>query len=115
MFDNLGISKSGKQQPARLWLIIGLNPLAKVGGQSIIVVLQTIRTKDRHKSRGKSGLELLNNGVGYVLGTRPKLNDREEFGYGITGRPYPDILLSMPDIRPQFIELDVYELDMFLF
>ena len=115
MFDDLGISKSSEQQPARLWLIIRLKQLAKVGGESIKVVLQSVRAKDRNTTRGKSGLEFLNNGVGYVLGTRPKLNDREEFGYGITGRPYPDILLSMPDIRPQFIELDVYELDMFLF
>ena len=75
MLDDLGVSKSGEQQPARLRLIIRLKPLAKVGGQSIKVVLQSVRAKDGHATRGKSGLEFMNNGVGHVLGTRPELND----------------------------------------
>jgi len=81
-----------------------------VGGQSIKVVLQSVRAKDRNTARGESDLEFMDNRIGHVLGAWSELNDGNEFSFGITGRPYPDFLLSLPDIGPQFIELDVDEI-----
>ena len=110
VFDNLGISKSDEQQPCRFWLIFGLKPLAKVGGQSIKVVLQSVRAKNRHTTRGESGLEFMNNGISHVLSTCPELKNGNQFGFGIADRPYPDFLLSLFDIRPHFVQLNVYQI-----
>lgn len=82
-----------------------------MGGQSIKVVLQSVRAKDRHTTRGESGLEFMDNRIGHVLRAWSELNDGNGFGFGITGRPYPDILLGLPDVGPQFIQLDVHEIE----
>lgn len=110
MFDNLGLGKRSEHQPGWLSLVIRLKPLAKVGGQSIKVVLQSVRAKDRHTTRGESVLEFMNNGISHVLSTCPELNNGDQFGFGIADRPYPDFLLSLFDIRPQFVQLNVYQI-----
>ena len=81
-----------------------------MGGQSIKVVLQSVRAKDRHTTRGESGLEFMNNGISHVLSTCPELKNEDQVGFGIVDRPYPNFLLSLFDIRQQFVPLNVYQI-----
>jgi len=45
------------------------------------------------------------------LGARTDLEHRDEFGFGFAGDPDPQVLLSLPEIGPQFIELDMSQFE----
>ena len=52
----------------------------------------------------------MNDRVGSVLGTRSKLDDRDNLGFGIANGPDPYLLAGVLDVSPELIELDVDEL-----
>jgi putative DNA primase/helicase len=52
----------------------------------------------------------MNDGVGHSLAARAELEHRHNFGLGIAGGPHPDLLSGLFDLRPQFIELDMRQL-----
>ena len=81
-----------------------------MSSERVEVVLQTIRAEDRDPTWLEPGLELVNDGVGSVLGTRSELDKRNKLGLGIANDPDPDLLPGMLDVSPELIELDVDEL-----
>ena len=102
----------GQECPDRFSLAFDGGPFAKVGGQCVEVVLETIRTKRGYTTNSKPGLKLMDNPISHCLDTRTDFDDWDELGFGIAGSPDPDIVLSIPDASPKFIELNVFELEL---
>ncbi len=84
-----------------------------MGGQCVEVVLETVRTKWGQTTNTEPGLELMDDQISHCLDARADFDDRDELGLGIAGSPDPDIVLSISDACPKFIELDVIELEVY--
>ena len=107
-FPNLAVDEVGGKLPDGPACPFGLQPVTEVGGQYEETKAETVGGED---GPGKAGLlalvQFVDDGVGQVEGARAEAEDRDDLGGGLGRGPDPDVVASLADIGPEFIELNV--------
>jgi hypothetical protein len=87
-------------------------PPAKVGRESIKVEIQTITRKEWEAARSHSLSQIVDEQMGHVLGARAELKHGKDLGEGIDGQPQPEHLSGAAQPGAQFVQLQVWEVQM---
>jgi len=93
-------------------LAIRLEPVSKLGGESIEIQIEAIADEDRQAAKGQDLWERVDELMCHVLGTGTELKHRQNLGTRIDGQPQPQHLLRAPQPRAQFVQLEVREPEM---
>jgi hypothetical protein len=93
-------------------LAISLEPVSKMGGESIEIQIEAITGEDRQAARGQDLSERVDELVCHVLCAGTKLKHGKNLGAGINGQPEPQHLRMAAEPGAQFVQLQVRELEM---
>jgi hypothetical protein len=93
-------------------LAISLEPMSKMGCESIEIQIEAITSEERQAARGQVPSERVDEQVCHVLCTGTQLKHGKNLGAGIDGQPEPQHLRMASEPSAQFVQLQVREVKM---
>jgi hypothetical protein len=113
-FFHLAIDQALRHQPLASMpsLAISLEPVSKMGGESIEIQIEAITGKEWNAARSQEFSQGMDEAMGHVLCSGTQMQDRKNLRAGVDGEPQPEHVLRAAQPGSQFIQLEMWELQM---